>query len=160
MVDHFKKSKFLFWQQWLFFSSLLFALAGIAFAVSGKNFLTLPYDRMIAEALWGSFEFPASANTFRRFIYLPFGGTIACCYILLAFLAWGPFRKREKWARNAIITAFSVWVVIDSLGCWYFKIYPQIYIINAFSIGVKALPILFTWNDFTRVENFETVNPR
>lgn len=149
MANHFKNNRFLFWQKWLFFSSLIFALAGIVFALFGKNSLFLPYDKMVANALWHSSEFPADAEIFRAFIYLPFCGTIACCYILLAFIAWYPFKEKKVWARNAIITAFSFWVIIDSLSCWYFKIYPQIYIINAFSIIVKALPILFTWKDFT-----------
>ena len=71
-----------------------------------------------------------------------------CCYILLAFIAKYPFKERRKWARNSIIIAFGVWVIIDSSMCVHFGVYPQIYIINAFSITVKALPIIFTWEDF------------
>ena len=154
MENHFNSNKFLFWQKWLFYSSLLFALFGIAFALPGIFSLFLPYDKMIANALWNSTEFPVEATTFRNFICIPFGGTIACCYILLAFIAWYPFKEKKAWARNAIIIAFSLWVVIDSLGCLYFKIYPQIYIINAFSIIVKTLPIVFTWNDFSHSKKF------
>jgi hypothetical protein len=149
MVNHFKNSRFLFWQKWLFYSSLIFALGGIVFALFEKNLLFLPYDKMVANALWHSSEFPPEAETFRAFIFLPFGGTIACAYILLAYIAWYPFKEKKVWARTAIITAFSFWVIMDSVGCWYFEIYPQIYIINAFSIVVKALPIVFTWKDFT-----------
>jgi hypothetical protein len=148
MENHFNR-RFLFWQKWLFYSSLLFAFSGIAFAFSGKNLLFMPYDKMIANALWQSPKFPTDVDTFRTFIYIPFGGTIACCYILLAYIAWYPFKEKKVWARNAIIIAFGTWVVIDSLGCLYFKIYPQIYIINAFSILVKTLPIIFTWNNFS-----------
>ena len=122
--------------------------SGIALATSGVHGWFFQYDKMIAETLWQKSEFPIEADTFRAFIYIPFGGTMACCYILLAFIAWHPFKEKNMWARNAIITAFSVWVVIDSLGCLYFKIYPQIYVINAFSIIVKFLPLYFTWNDF------------
>ncbi|MDO9000849.1 MAG: hypothetical protein Q7W45_13860 [Bacteroidota bacterium] len=148
MANHFKDNQFLFWQRWLFYSSLIFALAGIAFAFLGNNLFFLPYEKMVANSLWHSSEFPPEADVFRAFVYLPFGGTIACCYILLAFIAWYPFKEKKVWARNAIIIAFSFWVIIDSLGCLYFKVYQQIYIINAFSIMVKALPIVFTWKDF------------
>lgn len=150
MVNDLNNNKFLFWQKWLFYSSLIFAIAGIAFAFSGKNILFLPYDKMVANALWHSDEFPADAVIFRTFIYIPFGGTIACCYILLAFIAWYPFKEKKVWAQTAIITAFVIWVVIDSLGCLYFKVYPQIYIVNAFSIIVKILPIVCTRNDFKK----------
>jgi hypothetical protein len=139
---------FLFWQQWLFFSSLLFAFAGIIFAIFGKTFIFLPYDKMLAQVFWNANQSPKQVEPFQAFIYAPLGGTIACAYILLAFIAYYPFKQKQTWARNAIITAFSFWVVADSGACIYFKVYPQIYIINAFSIAVKALPILCTWHHF------------
>jgi hypothetical protein len=143
-------SSFLFWQQWLFYTSLIFATSGIAFAFFGNNFLFQPYNLMLAKIFWHSPAFPTAADEFRRFIYAPLGGTITCCYILLAFIARYPFKNKERWARNAIIIAFSCWVLIDSSVCIYFGVYPQIYLINAFSITIKALPIIFTWNNFSR----------
>ncbi|MFL5730087.1 MAG: hypothetical protein ACJ75J_11430 [Cytophagaceae bacterium] len=91
---------------------------------------------------------PDDAGRLRLFIWGPFGGTIACCYILVAFLAHYPFKRKEVWARNAIILAFGIWVLIDSLVCFYYGVYFQVYLINAFSILQKALPIIFTWKDF------------
>lgn len=146
---------FLFWQKWLFNSSLLFAFAAIVFAFCGRSLLFMPYDKMIARVLWHSSQFPAEAEQFRAFIYGPLGGTIACCYILLAFITKYAFKEKQRWARNAIITAFSVWFIIDSCVCFYFGAYPQIYIINAFSITVKALPIIFTWNYFPKTIQIE-----
>jgi hypothetical protein len=143
-----KRSNFIFWQKWLFYSSLFFALAGIGFAFFGKSFLFQPYEQMLASAFWKSKVFPPDAEIFRAFIYIPFGGTISCCYILLAFIAYYPFKEKKIWARNAIIVAYGVWVIIDSGACIYFGIFGQIYIINAFSIITKALPIIFTWRDF------------
>lgn len=139
---------FLFWQRWLFYSSLLFAFSGIVFAFSGRNLLFLPYNEMLAEVFWKSSQFPVKAEHFRSFIYGCLGGTIACCYILLAFISWYPFKEKQAWSRNSIIVAFSVWVIIDSSLCIYFGVYPQIYFINLFSITIKALPIIFTWKHF------------
>lgn len=153
----FKLNRFLFWQRWLFYSSLLFAFYGIVFAVYGNNLLFLPYNEMLSKIFWHSAQFPPEAESFRAFIYGPLGGTIACCYILLAFIARYPFKQKQRWARNAIIVAFSIWVIIDSSLCLYFRVYPQIYIINAFSILVKALPIIFTWKDFSRSPQIEKV---
>lgn len=148
MENHFKDKKFLFWQKWLFYSSLVFALAGVCFAFFGNSILFQPYEEMIASVFWQSEKFPVDVELFRAFIYGPLGGTIACCYILLAFIAYYPFKEKKIWARNSIIIAFSVWVLIDSTICFYFGIYTQIYIINFFSILVKALPIIFTWKEF------------
>lgn len=148
MEKHFKNNHFLFWQKWLFYTSILFAFYGVAFAFYGNNILFRPYDKMLAMVFWNNSEFPPQADSFRAFIYGPLGGTITCCYILLAFIAKYPFKEKQKWARNAIIVAFSIWVIIDSSICFHFGVYPQIYIINAFSITVKALPIIFTWKYF------------
>ncbi len=144
-----KDSSFLFWQKWLFYTSWGFALAGISFALFGNNFLFQPYNTMLAKLFWHSTTFPPDADRFRSFIYAPLGGTIACCYILLAFIARYPFKNKERWARNAIILAFSVWVLIDSSVCIYFGAYPQVYFINLFSITIKAVPVIFTWKQFS-----------
>ncbi len=104
---------------------------------------------MLAKLFWHNSKFPAEADQFRTFIYAPLGGTIACCYILLAFIARYPFKYKQRWARNAIIIAFSVWALIDSSVCIYFRVYPQVYLINFFSITIKALPIIFTWKHFS-----------
>ena len=149
-----KESSFLFWQKWLFYTSLVFAMAGIAFAFLGNNFLFQPYNTMLAKLFWHSSKFPTQADQFRTFIYGPLGGTIACCYILLAFIARYPFKNKECWARNAIIIAFSVWVLIDSSVCIYFGAYPQVYLVNIFSITIKALPIIFTWKHFSSQDKF------
>ncbi len=148
MAIHFKQISFFFWQRWLFYTSLLFALAGMLFAFSGESILVLPYDKMLAQVFWNSNYFPQQAEPFRAFIYAPLGGTITCTYILLAFIAYYPFQQKLVWARNAIIISFSFWFVIDSAACICFKVYPQIYFINFFSIAVKALPIIFTWKHF------------
>jgi len=139
---------FLFWQKWLVYSSLLFALFGVVFAFHGDIPLFRPYNNALAGIFWGTKEIPPAQVPFRAFIYGPLGGTIACCYILLAFIARYPFLNKEAWARNAIILAFGTWVILDSLACYHAGVYFQIYIINAFSIATKALPLIFTWTEF------------
>jgi len=108
----------------------------------------MPYNKALAHIFWMSNTIPMDIEPFKAFIWGPLGGTIACCYILLAFIAQYPFRKKELWARNAIIAAFGVWVALDSTICIYYGVYFQVFIINAFSIMIKALPLIFTWKEF------------
>lgn len=139
---------FIFWQRWLYYTSLIFAFAGISFALGGDSLLFQPYTRLLAEVFWQNAELPLQADEFRAFVYGCFGGTLACCYILLAYITRYPFKQKQLWARNAIIVAFSTWVIIDSATCLRFSVYPQIYLINTLSIIVKALPLIFTWKEF------------
>lgn len=142
---------FIFWQRWLFYSSLSFAMFGIAFALYGNNPFFMPYNKALAQVFWTTETIPAGIEPFRAFIWGPLGGTIACCYILLAFIAWFPFQRKERWARNAIMIAFGVWVILDSTVCVYYGAFFQIYMINTFSILQKALPIIFTWKEFNKM---------
>ncbi len=141
---------FIFWQQWLFYTSILFALFGIAFALYGNNIFFLPYNQVLAKIFWSTPGIPSEVEPFRAFIWGPLGATITCCYILLAYIAYYPFKRKERWARNAIMAAFGIWVILDSVACIKYGVYFQIYFINTFSIIVKALPIFFTWNDFKK----------
>jgi hypothetical protein len=136
--------RFKFWQQWLFISCILFALFGVAFSLLGNTLFFKSFNAAYATVFWNSKTFPGSVSAFVYFTYGSFGSTITCCYILLAFIVYHPFRRKEKWAYYAIITAFSVWVIIDSSICMVYKVYFQIYLINVFSIFVKALPLIFT----------------
>ena len=128
----------------------MFALFGIVFALYGNNPLFMPYNDALASIFWQQQNIPASASSFRSFIWAPLGSTIACCYIMLAFIAYYPFKKKEVWARNAIIIAFGTWIIIDSAASIYYGAYFQVYLINAFSFLQKALPIIFTWNAFKK----------
>ena len=143
-------SRFRFWQQWLFYTSVLFACFGILFALYGNNYLFKNYNEAIANKFFSTKEFPAQAEQFRAFIWAPLGGTIACCYILLAYIAYYPFNRKERWAYYAICAAFGTWIIIDSAACFYYKVYFQVYMINAFSLAVKMLPLVFTWKYFFR----------
>jgi len=140
--------RFSFWQQWLFYSSILFALFGIVFAVYGDNPLFRYYNDSLATIFWNQDKLSGSSESFRKFIWAPLGGTIACCYILLAWIARYPFLKKEKWAWWATATAFTTWIIIDSTVSLYYGVYFQVWLINAFSFLVKALPLAFTYKDF------------
>jgi hypothetical protein len=143
-------SSFIFWQRWLFFSSLLFALAGIIFALAPANFLSFEYSRALARLFWNTENLPATTDTFRNFIWGPFGGTFCCAYLLLAYIAWFPFQRRERWARNAIVFCFGSWIILDSVACIRYGVYFQLYLINVVSLLQKLLPLLFTWKDFKK----------
>jgi hypothetical protein len=143
-----RRIPFYFWQQWLFYSSLLFAVGGLVVAVDGNSFLFLHYNEAIAQIFWNTSRIPESVEPFRLFILGPLGATIAGCYVLLAYIAYFPFRRKERWARNAIVMAFGAWALIDTAVCLFYGVYFQAYVVNLFSILVKALPLIFTWKDF------------
>lgn len=141
--------RFLFWQQWLFFSSLLFALFGIVLAFFGNNPLFEPYHQMLAQIFFREDSIPPATRKLYTFIMGPMGATIASSYLLLAYIARYPFRRKEKWARNAIVVAFGVWFIADSAVAIFYGVYPHTLLLHLLiSVPQKALPLVFTWKDF------------
>jgi hypothetical protein len=142
--------RFIFWQTWLVCTSSLFALFGVAMAIFGNRGIFKLYNGALATLFFNKDHFPSDVETFRAFIYAPLGGTIACSYILLTYIAIYPFEQKERWARNAILFGFGVWIVLDSAASIYYGAYFQSYLINGSSFLVKALPLIFTWKDFRK----------
>jgi hypothetical protein len=141
-----REKSFWFWQKWLLYSSLIFAFTGVLMALYGKMFT--PYLKLLAGIFWMQSFIPEQSDSFRAFAWGPFGATMACCYLLLAFIAEYPFKRKEKWSRNAIIIAFGIWFIIDSGISLFYGVYFQFYAINMVSLMQKLLPIVFTWKDF------------
>ncbi|HZH72174.1 MAG TPA: hypothetical protein VFD91_06765 [Mariniphaga sp.] len=149
-VNH-NSRKFLFWQKWLYYTSLLFALFGLVLAFFGNNAIFRPYHRMLAQLFYNQNMFPDSTQTFYTFILGPMGATIFVCYFLLACIAQYPFRKKERWARNAIVAGFGIWYFTDALVSIYYGAYFHTFVIHLLvSVPQKALPIIFTWNEFKK----------
>ncbi len=140
---------FHFWQQWLFYSSLLFAAAGVVLAFFGNNPFFRPYHQMLAEIFFGQDFFPEETQLLYIFVMGPMGATIAGFYILLAYVARYPFKRREKWAQTAIIVAFGIWFLIDAIVSIYYGVLFQVLVVHLLiSVPQKALPLIFTWKAF------------
>jgi hypothetical protein len=148
------EARFIFWQQWLFYSSLLFALFGVILAFFGNNPLFEHYHRMLASIFFHKESFPEDTRVLYTFIMGPMGATIAVTYLLLAYIARYPFRQKERWARNAIIVAFSVWFIIDTTVSLYYGVFFHTLLLHLLiSVPQKAMPLIFTWKDFSRNSN-------
>jgi hypothetical protein len=144
--------QFDFWQKWLYFSSLLIAAGVLFFFILFPRIVYEPYARHVIKSLQLQNETPDTLMRAMLFIRGPFGSTMICCYLLLAWIASHAFKRKDVWARNAIAGAFGVWFIIDSVFCLYYGIWFQLYIINLLSFLQKALPLGFTWKYFKSTE--------
>jgi hypothetical protein len=150
MKNQFPKDKrFHFWQQWLFYSSLLFSAFGLVLALYGNNPLFRPYHEMLFNIFLGQDSLPEDMLRLYTFALGPIGATIAGFYLLLAYVARYPFKQKELWARNAIVVAFGTWFISDAIVSFYNGVYFQILVLHLLvSVPQKALPLIFTWKEF------------
>lgn len=143
------EKRFQFWQKWLFYSSLLFALFGVVLALFGNNPLFKPYHRMLAMIFFDKEALPETTQELYTFIMGPMGATIAGFYLLLAYIARYPFKRKERWARSAIIAAFTSWFILDAIVSFYYGVLFQVLVLHLLvSVPQKALPLIFTWKEF------------
>jgi hypothetical protein len=87
--------RFLFWQRWLFVVSLLITLFGVVMALLNGTGLFDLFNRQIDPVFWGTQDIADEAKNFQRWVYGAWGATIAGWGVMVGFIAYSPFRKRE-----------------------------------------------------------------
>lgn len=139
---------FLFWQKWLLYSSLLIALSGITITLGDTNPFLEEYERLLTRNLFKDSHLGSDGAIVLQFLRGPFGATICCAYLLLSCIAAGPFKRKERWSRNAIAITFGIWFILDTVFCISYNMYFQAFVLNGISLLQKALPLIFTWKEF------------
>lgn len=75
------------------------------------------------------------------------GGTIAGWGVALWYVVSGPFRKKERWSRDAIAGGILVWFVVDTS----LTVYTHVYFNAGFNLLVlvlAGLPLAMTYREF------------
>ncbi len=137
-----------FWQKWLVVASVFFVVFGVAAATLNETVLFQLYNSQLTKAFWQSAEMPEDVKEFKAFILGPLGGTIAGSFLLQAFIAHIPFKRREKWAYNASVASLLLWFTVDSSVSLYHGAVFNVLLVNLVSLIAIGLPLLFTWKYF------------
>jgi hypothetical protein len=139
--------KFIFWQRWLLIFSLLLVDLGLYMAfLKGTIYFAL-FDNLINPVFWASTMAPASVAGFQEWIYGVLGATLAGWGTFLAFMAYYPFKQKEKWAWNCILAGVLVWYLPDTFTSLQFGVYFNA-VGNTVLFILLMLPLLFTRKDF------------
>lgn len=142
------KNTFIFWQKWLYYSSIFFVFVGFFVAVFNQSIFFELWNQGAIRLFGSNGTLGVDVLAFKSFILGPLGGTIAGSYVLLAFIAKYPFKNKEKWAWQAASVSLLVWFVIDTSLCIYHSAYFNILLINVFTLVVQGLPLIFTRKHF------------
>ncbi len=111
------------------------------------------FNDQIDPVFWGGRDLPTPALTFRTWVYGAWGATVAGWGLTLAFLAQHPFRRKERWARNALLVGLSLWYLLDTGFSLLFGVYFNA-LFNTLLILLAGLPLGVTWKAF----EIETLN--
>ena len=140
--------KFSFWQKWLFLVSLIITIFGILLALFNQtsifNFL---FNNQINSSFWNTDSNTPEIINFQNWIYGVLGATVAGWGIFMAFIAYYPFQKREKWSWNCLVCGMIVWFILDTSISIIFKVFFNA-CFNSLVLILVILPLIFTRKDF------------
>lgn len=139
--------RFSFWQKWLFIVSLVVTAFGLFTALFNQTVLFDLFNRQIDQIFWDSAPLPAGVATFQSWLYGVWGATIAGWGIFLTFIAYIPFKRREKWAWNCLVVGLGVWFVLDTGISWLYGVYFNV-VFNIVVALATGTPLLFTRKAF------------
>jgi hypothetical protein len=139
-------NSFLFWQRWLL-------ILGIAFVVLGIV-MTLPFgadlfDGLINPVFWENGIISDKANAFKVFIYGVLGASMVGWGVLFAFIAHYPFRQKEKWAWNCLVTGFILWFIFGQYVSIRAGVYANV-VADIVFFGLVMVPLFFTRKEFVK----------
>lgn len=139
-----EEKAFNFWQKWLVYANIFFAIFGIVLALFSDSFLFDIHNHYTKEVFFKGNELTENELHFKKFIYGVCGATIAGFQILIVFIAKFPFKKKEKWAYQAMWSGISVWFITDCCLSFYHGAIHNILLVNLFSFIMMTLPLIFT----------------
>jgi len=146
---------FNFWQKWLVGVGIYHVILGLMMAFFGQSpFMDWLINQYYDPIFWPDNEISQSAAAFKGWIISLFGAVIASWGIFIAFIAYYPFKLREKWAWSAIAIAISLWFVIDTAYSLHYGVAINA-IFNIITFALFAVPLSFTRKHFFDQEYIE-----
>lgn len=147
MVDE-TRSHFL--DAWLVGLSVGIALAGFMLAAFPSS---APVEALInryADAVFwpGATATPAVA-AYRSWVFGVTGSVMGGWGLLMAAVAWGPFRRRERWAWLAMSVPVACWYIADTATSVVHGVISNA-LLNTVLLGLFGVPLLGTARVFLR----------
>ena len=146
-VQHQSTSSFAFWQKWLLVVSYFSLGFGVLMALLGTTPLFDLFNDQLNFIFWGTSPAPSEVIAMHGFYYGLSGGVLAGWAIALIFLTQTPFKNREKWAWNCIISGVVTWYILDTMASIRFGVYFNV-VANTLFLITLLLPLLSTKKHF------------
>ncbi|MCF8034057.1 MAG: hypothetical protein K9K66_10510 [Desulfarculaceae bacterium] len=140
---------FSFYRAWLALAGLLVSAFGLALALGSRGELFAFFTKRVDPVFWGPAGPPAAALEFQSWIYGASGATAAGWGLMMAFLAWTAWGRREPWARYAMAVPLGLWFAVDT----FYSLYHGVWInvgLNCLLLVVLGLPQALAWKSFSR----------
>lgn len=140
---------FNFWQKWLLIVGIYLAVFGLILSFFNQTqLMDFAFNNQIDPVFWQAERIPENAVSFQNWIYGVLGATVSGWGIFMAFLAYYPFKAREKWAWNCIATGVAIWFIADTAISAFYQVTFNV-VFNTVLLLLVGIPLLFTRKDFS-----------
>jgi hypothetical protein len=139
---------FYFWQQWLVYANIMALLVGLLCAFAGNSFFFSLHNYYTEEVFFEGQPMTGNLLYFKNWLFGIIGGTIVGFHLLMLFIIKNAYRKKEKWAYQALWTGLLSWFFIDSGISLYYGAIHNIIIINLAALTLIAIPLIATRQEF------------
>lgn len=133
-----------FWRYWLIVVSLFIIVFGLVMSLLNTTIVFAFFNALINPAFWGVNPVPGPAQTFQAWVYGAWGATVMGWGITMFFIAYFPFRQRERWAWNCVLVSILFWYLLDTGISWWFGVIINV-IFNTVILVSVLIPLIFTW---------------
>jgi hypothetical protein len=138
-----------FWQKWLLVLGIAMVPLGLLLAFFNQTTVAgIDFNQYINPVFWGTTVLSAESILFQRWIYGVLGAVMAGWGVFIAFMAYYPFKRRERWSWNCLLIGFLVWFLPDTAISIYFKVYMNA-LINTCLFVLAILPLVAAKKHFT-----------
>lgn len=140
-------TRFYFWQKWLTYANVFTVIVGLLIAFAG-NSLVFEIHNDYTRDIFFSGEFSPEALKFKNWLFGVIGGTIVGFHVLMIMISENSFKRKEKWAYQAMWYGLLSWFVIDSSVSIYYQAIYNVVLINLFALVLIGIPLVATRKEF------------
>jgi hypothetical protein len=135
---------FSFWQKWLVGVSIYHIVFGLLLAFFGQSqFMDVLLNQYFDPIFWPDNQISAGTMQYKNWVSSVLGAVVASWGMLIAFIAYYPFKLCEKWAWNGITVSVIFWFAVDTTCSIYYDVSINA-VFNLFTFVLFAVPLFIT----------------
>jgi len=133
------------WCYWLLVVSIFIIVFGAIMALLNTTIVFSFFNAQINPVFWGPNPVPLPTQAFQAWVYGAWGATVMGWGITMIFIAWFPFRRRERWAWICVIVSVTFWYLLDTSISLWFGVTINV-LLNTTILILVLIPLIFTYN--------------
>jgi hypothetical protein len=138
------EARFQFWRKWLTWANVLTIGVGLLVAFAGNSIFFSAHNAFTQQVFFPDSGFSPEVLQLKNWLFGIIGGTIVGFHVLMVMISEHAFRRRERWAWQAMMWGMISWFCIDSGISWYYGAVHNIVLINLPALVLIGVPLVVT----------------